>query len=244
MLIRIVTIVLLFTAHLAHAVEIDATLEWANRRVAAFAVSGVIEKVDVSAGDVVKKGQPLAQLDQLPFALTIKKQQALMSGLSPRLFDVKQNYSQAQELFDRTVLSQVELQRAESQFRGVEAEQAAAKAESDIAKWQQQQSVLRAACECLITSNRLLPGMIVNNENQATAIIELAETAVMNAAIILEPTIQLAMQQAVTVTVAGKKYPAVVVALSVENGKRLARVQFRPEAAQKLYVGQTAKVSF
>ena len=55
---------------------------------------------------------------------------------------------------------------------------------------------------------------------------------------------QLQMQQALNVAVAGKKYAAKIVTLSMENGKRLARVQFRPDAAQKLYAGQLAKVVY
>jgi multidrug efflux pump subunit AcrA (membrane-fusion protein) len=243
-LIRNIFMVFILATSCVQATEIEAVLEWADRRVAAFAVAGVVDKVYVVAGDVVKKGQLLAQLDQSPFESMNKKQQALVTGIKPLLFDARQNYSQAQELYDRTVLSQVELQRAEAQYQGVEAEQLAAKADQDLAQWNQQRSMLRAACECLIVSNQLLPGMVVNIENQASAIMVLAEMTVMNAVIVMEPAMQLLMQQAVTINVAGKKYAAKVVSISVENGKRWARLQFRPEATQKLYAGQTAKVSF
>ena len=244
MLRSVITVLLICATSLVQAAEIEATLEWANRRVAAFAVTGVVDKVLIAAGESVKKGQLLAQLDQSPFVAMVKKQQALVIGIKPRLFDAKQNYSQAQELYDRTVLSQVELHRAEAQFQGIEAEQTAAKAELDMVKWQQQQSVLRAPCECLILANRLLPGAVINTENQAIINIELAEVGLMHAVIVLEPTMQLQMQQALNVAVAGKKYAATIVTLSMENGKRLARVQFRPDAAQKLYAGQPAKVVY
>lgn len=241
---RIVTILCLLSAGLVQAVEVNATLDWANRHIAAFAVHGVVDAVNVAVGDQVKKNQPLAQLDQTPFIHTNKKNQAHVDGIKPRLFDAKQNYDQAQELYDRTVLSQVELQRAEVQFQGVEAEQLAAKAELEISRWQQKQSILNAMCDCLVIGNTLLPGMVINNENQAVAMIELAETGVLNADIILDKNINLVMQQTVQVNVEGKNYPARVVAISVQNGKRQARIQFRFDTTKNNFAGQAAKVIF
>lgn len=241
---HIITILCLLMASVVQAVEVNATLDWANRRIAAFAVHGVVEKVNVTVGEQVKKNQLLAQLDQTPFIYQGKKNQANVDGIKPRLFDAKQNFDQAQELFDRTVLSQVELQRAEMQFQGVEAEQAAARAELEIAKWQQRQSVLNAPCDCLIINNTLLPGMIIHDDNQSVAVIEMAEIGVMNADITLEQNMNLKMQQSVQINVAGKNYPAVVVGLTAKNGKLLARVQFRFDASVQLFSGQSAKVKF
>ena len=68
MLRSVITILLICATSLVQAAEIEATLEWANRRVAAFAVTGVVDKVLIAAGESVKKGQLLAQLDQSPFA--------------------------------------------------------------------------------------------------------------------------------------------------------------------------------
>jgi RND family efflux transporter MFP subunit len=226
------------------AVELSATLDWANGRIAAFAVHGVVEKVYVVAGERVKKDQQLAQLDQTTFINSNKKYQAKVDGIKPRLFDVRQNYDQAQELYDRTVLSQVELQRAEVQFQGVEAEQAAARAELEIAKWQQRRSVLTAPCDCQVTGINLIPGMVINDENQITTVIELAETTVMDAVILLDQSMSLTMRQSVQVNVAGKNYQATVIALTALNEKRLARVQFRVDAANSLFAGQSAKASF
>jgi membrane fusion protein, multidrug efflux system len=240
----IVTTICLLLAGVAQAVEVNATLDWANRRVAAFAVHGVVEKVNVAAGEQVKKGQPLAQLDQTPFIYKSKKNQANIDGIKPRLFDAKQNLDQAQELYDRTVLSQVDLQRADVQFQGVEAEQLAAKAELEIARWQQRQSVLNAPCDCLIINNTLLPGMVINDDNQIAAKIELAEVGMMNADVILEQNTTLRMQQSVQVVVAGKTFPAVVTALAMQNGKWMARVQFRFDGSVQLFAGQSAKVKF
>jgi len=241
---RIVILLGLLSAGLVQAVEVNATLDWANRHIAAFAVHGVGEAVNVAVGEQVKKNQPLAQLDQTPFVYTNKRNQAHVDGIKPRLFDAKQNYDQAQELFDRTVLSQVELQRAEVQFQGVEAEQSAAKAELEISKWKQRQSVLNAACDCLVIGNTLLPGMVINNENQSVAMIELAETGVLNAEVILDQNINLMMQQSVQVNVDGKNYPAKVIAITVQNGKRQVRVQFQVDAAKHYLAGQNAKVIF
>ena len=237
-------ILVLLTGFCAQAVEVDATLDWANRQLAGFAVTGVVQTMTVAPGYIVKKNQVLAQLDLTPFKLHTKKQLALINGIKPRLFDAKQNFSQAQELYDRTVLSQVELQRAEVQYQGVEAEQAAARAEWELAIWQQQQAILRAPCECLVVNNQFLPGMVINHENQISTSIELVVPGLMNAELLLEKDLQLLLQQSVEVNVAGKKYPAKVIALQVANGKRVARVQFKYDASQKLYAGQQAKVIF
>lgn len=240
----IFTIFCLLLASVAQAADVNATLDWANRRVAAFAVYGVVEKINVAVGEQVKKGQLLAQLDQVPFIYQVRKAQANADGIKSRLFDAKQNFDQAQELFDRTVLSQVELQRAEMQYQGVESEQAAAKAELEIARWQQRQSVINAACDCVIISNALLPGMIINADNQHVMQIEMAEAGVMNADMTLDPGVNIKMQQSVQLSVAGKNYSAVVVGLAAKNGKLLVRVQFRVDVATPLFAGQGAKVKF
>ncbi|MBI3186961.1 MAG: efflux RND transporter periplasmic adaptor subunit, partial [Gammaproteobacteria bacterium] len=205
---NILTIFCLLAVTAVQAAEVNATLDWANRQIAAFAVHGVVDKVQVVAGDRVKKDQVLAQLDQTIFLQSNRKYQAQVDGIKPRLFDSKQNYDQALELYERTVLSQVELQRAEVQFQGVEAEQVAARAELEIARWQQRHSILVSPCDCIVTSSSFLPGMVINNENQTIASIELADVSVMNAVVILEPSMQLKLKQNVQVNVAGKNYQA------------------------------------
>ncbi|HEX5636357.1 MAG TPA: hypothetical protein VFY78_04665, partial [Gammaproteobacteria bacterium] len=92
---NILTIFCLMAVTAVQAAEVNATLDWANRQIAAFAVHGVVDKVQVVAGDRVKKDQVLAQLEQTIFLQSNRKYQAQVDGIKPRLFDSKQNYDQA-----------------------------------------------------------------------------------------------------------------------------------------------------
>lgn len=228
----------------AQAAEFSATLDWGNRRHAAFTVAGVVDKVAVQAGEQVKPKQLLAQLEQQPFVLARNAAQARVDMLVPRMFDAKQDYDQAQELYQRTVLSQIELQKAETLYKGVQAEQVMARSEYELAQWQLGKASLIASCLCVVTEVKLLPGMVINSENQAIAMIALAEAGVMDAEAVLDNSFTPRMQQNVQIVVGKQQYAGSVISLHVVSGKRIARVQFRHNADGQLFAGQTAKVIF
>lgn len=235
---------LMLCSAVVQAAEFSATLDWGNRRQAAFVVPGVVDKVAVNVGELVKPKQLLAQLEQQPFVLMRNAAQARADMLGPRVFDAKQDYDQAQELYQRTVLSQIELQKAETRYKGVQAEQVAARNEYELAQWNLNKTALYANCNCLVTAVTLLPGMVINSENQFRAVIELAEAGVMEAEVILDQTVALRLQQTAQVIVGKQQYAGNVVALVVNAGKRVARVQFRHNPDTPLFAGQIAKVMF
>ncbi len=73
-------------------------------------LSGRIDTIRVKVGDRVKKGQLLATLDARPWRAELKRARAALQGLKSRAEEARRALDRARELFDRTVLSQTDLQ--------------------------------------------------------------------------------------------------------------------------------------
>lgn len=76
-------------------------------------VSGVIDTVAVAPGDAVSKDQILLTLDATPFRAAVQEAQSAVTQRQVAQQQAMRDYQQALTLYDRTVLSIVDLQNAE-----------------------------------------------------------------------------------------------------------------------------------
>lgn len=134
----------------------------AAERKLAFAVSGVVQSIQVKHGASVKAGTLLAQLDQTTFIA--RKQAADVAAKSAKLIlglaEVKAQ--QTRELFDALSTSQEEVDKAESELARAQTASAKAKAKADIAAWKLSRSSLRAPFSGTVSAIAGYPGMVVN----------------------------------------------------------------------------------
>ncbi len=194
----------------AKAETLSATIEWDDKVRLSFGVDGLVEKVNVAAGQLVAENTNIGALIQTPFALNIKKMQARIAQLEPQLFDAKLELERAQELFDRTVLSEIELQKIAVIHKGLLAEKAAAQADLELAQYQQQQSILRIKKPMRVLSVNMQRGDVINAYTQAEKYIELAsvETVLASADISLATALAIKHKKDFSVHIADKKYRA------------------------------------
>jgi RND family efflux transporter MFP subunit len=92
--------------------RISGKLAASNSSPLGFGVNGAVAKVIVSQGDVVRQGQLLATLDQVPFRLSVEQARAQLNGARAKATETKQLYDRIFELSQKGVTSQAEVDTA------------------------------------------------------------------------------------------------------------------------------------
>lgn len=217
---NILIIVLLSLSTTVHSIELDASLGWAGQYRYGFVVNGVVDEV-ISTGSKVKKSQSLANLDRQPFNYKLKQYQSSMKKFEPLVLDAKLEFDHASELFERTVLSEVELQKIKGKYHSLSAEQAVENAKLQIARWELKRAVLKSKEEAYVIYSSILPGMIISDENKSDAYIELASAGRASAIALLsmEQKRQLELQSKVEVEIDGEKIPASIHSITMQPDK-------------------------
>ena len=236
----------LFSVNL-YAKDYDGLLSWPARQVLAFPVTGIVEKVLVQAGQTVVQGQKLAHLDLEPFQIEIKRLQAKVNRITPLLFDAQRDFDQAQELFERTVLSEVEVQKIESILKGLKADNDQAKAELSLANWQYAHAQLNAPFNGRIIKQMLQTGQVISVENMSEIKMELVADSLMQVvfSVSAEQVSEFQMDQKAIVEVASERYPAIVKSIvSATNEEYRIGLEFSSKADIQYVAGQKAKVIF
>lgn len=158
------------------ALEVDAVITWAEPRALAIPVSGRVDAVRVEPGSVVAEGTELVRLDLRPFANAVRHSEAGVAEIAPDLAEAEREYARAQELYDRTVLSQVERQVAENRLRVLEARSEAAQARAAQARLAREYAVLRAPYPAHVMAVHTREGAVLSSALQPAPVVELARS--------------------------------------------------------------------
>lgn len=201
------------------AAEVAATLDWAGRVTLGTPVSGVVQAVLVQPGERVAKGQELVRLDPRSFEAALAGAEARRDRSTPERAEAEREVERAQELYDRTVLSNHELELARIALARADAEQRMAEAAVEQARLDLEYSVVRAPYDALVLERLVEPGQTIVTRERSVPMVTLAETGRFIARVDVEPEIAAALE------------PGREVELSVgaDTGKgRVERVHFDP----------------
>ncbi len=200
------------------AAEYDATLEWARRVELGTLVSGVVQQVDARPGDRVDKGAILLRLDSRGFAAELQRARAEVSRTQKERAEALNEKQRAEELYDRTLLSQHDLELAN--LLAAQAENAYSEAQAGLttATLELEYSVMRAPFDALVLERRAERGQTVVASMTSPTLFVLVEAESMNARISLSPEIIDTVKSgaAATVRVGGREYPAKVLYVGLE----------------------------
>lgn len=163
------------------AAEYAATLEWSQHTTLSTPVSGVMDKILVKPGDQVHKDQLLASLDQRLFQAELNRAQALVSKFTLIRDEAERELERTQELYERTVISEHDLQLAHIAHGIAQADLADAKAQLQRAQLNLQYSEIKAPFDGKILSITTNPGEAVINTHMATALLTMVNTTEMQA---------------------------------------------------------------
>ena len=156
------------------ALEIEASLAWSQRVELAMPVSGVIKKVAVNVGDRVKKNTPLVELDDRAYRAAVDKARAIIKDLDEQQKEAERELERAQQLYDRTMLSEHELQVAKNAKVNSDARYQAAKAELVQAQFDLEYATLRAPFDALILQRQAEVGQTVVSRLQPQTLLVVA----------------------------------------------------------------------
>jgi len=228
----------------ALAGEVDAIVQWAGRVELSLPVSGVIAQVNVQAGERVAKDQVLLVLDATPFSNALRAAEARAARAKSERDETARDARQAKEMYDRTVLSTVDLENARMRHSRAEATYQEARAALDQAAYRLKVSAIRAPYAAWVLSRQAQPGQTVSADIKPPTLLVLASALEYLAVLRLSPErlANLKVGQAAEVTVAGKKYTGKIHSIGLDTGKdRTVEVVFL--SGDEVRAGQAARVN-
>jgi multidrug efflux system membrane fusion protein len=157
------------------ALELKAELDWARRAELGTPVKGVIQQINAEPGQHVAEGEVLLKLDQRGFKSRVTALQASVAHYTAELAEAEREQERAVELYDRTVLSDHELQVAKNNQVAARARYQEARNELEQAKLDLEYSELRAPYEAVIVSRRAEIGQTVIPDLQPVVLFVLAD---------------------------------------------------------------------
>lgn len=240
-------ICILAAATPAWAGSLDAQLQWSRRVELSLPVSGVVQEVRAEAGQRVSKGQLLLALDAAPFAASVLAAEAAVARCRLDLKEASRDHAQARELYARTVLSTVELENAALKQSRAEAACRSAQADLEQARYRQRVSALRAPFDAWVLARSVEPGQSVVAELKPPTLLVLAAAGeyLARAEVAADDARTLKLGQAVTVSVAGRRYQGEIKAMALEpaaNGRYPVDARFATDDA--LRTGQSARIEW
>ncbi len=214
----------------AYSATCTAPLDWAVRAGLSLPVSGIVASVAVTPGARVRAGQELLALEATPFEAKLMAANADRTRTSAELAEQKRALERAQELYDRGVLSTVELDHAKLLHTRADSAHRSAEAATTLGQYELEQSRLKAPFDGLVLAVNATPGRMVAAGLQPPVLIALAHTNRYRIRCwVSAPTPERARAgDEVTVTVAGASYSATLqgVGLDTRNLEASGEPQF------------------
>jgi len=169
-----------------YAQEYQAELVWMNRIELSMFVSGIIKEVFVKPGDLVSEGKQLIKLDTRIKQAQLDESVAELE-LQNRLRDeAKRELDRAVELYDRTVLSNHELEVAHIAYARANATYNSAKAKKVRAEILLEKSTIIAPFDGFVIGLFAEPGQTVVSRLQPVTLVTLARSDKMLARMLIE----------------------------------------------------------
>ena len=156
--------------------EVNALLDWSDKRRLGTTVSGKVDQVHVRPGMQMKAGAVLVEIDQRYFKINQQIAKARMQAARLQLEEAEREQQRAIELFDRTVLSTYDRQKADIDLAAAQAVYAEAKADLEKAHLDLEYSRITAPYDAIVLTVSTAPGEVVVNENESTVLVEIARS--------------------------------------------------------------------
>ena len=127
-------------------------------------ISGIIKQVYVQKNKKVKQGELLLEFDNTLINSNLSETQAKLKLAKMNLTEAKNELDRANELYDRTVLSEHDLQLAKVSHSKAAAQYASAKNQLIHAQWDKTHSKLYSPFDGQISNVLSYKGQYVNNQ--------------------------------------------------------------------------------
>lgn len=242
----IASLALLLAGAAANAGEYPARLDWSRRVTLSTPVSGIVETVNVTAGERVEAGRLLIQLDERPLRTAVQSAEAQLHKQKLLHDEAKRELERTRELYERTVISVHDLQLQEIAYASAQADLESARARLSSAQLRLEYSRLHAPFAGLVLALEVQPGETVVNRQRAYPMAVLAGERPMIAQASLDAAALqgLAAGQSAGVVIGGRRVTGTITHIAGEpdeNDNYLLEVSFEP-GERPLRAGLPARI--
>jgi len=233
----------------AMAQELSGVVQWAQRVELGTPQSGIIVEAPVPAGAMVKKGQLLVQLEPRALRARVKRAEAELTKSKKDRDEAQRELDRSKELYDRTLLSNHDLEQAKIAYSNANSRYQAANAALVEARLDLEQSAIRAPFDGVVLQRNAEVGQTVVSNLQSVPLITMAATQQMQveADATQAELAKLTVGQSVAIESGGRHFKGTISLIGLEPiaGKGEPRyplqVLFKTDGAT-VRVGQPAKV--
>ena len=222
---------LLFITALSFAVnsivcaeEFEAHLSWSKRVELSTPVSGVVQKVFVETGKNIAKGDVLIQLDPRAFKADLQYAKAKIKNTGEQNQEAKRELDRQLDMYDRTMLSDHELQIAKNNYTAAQAHYHQAQAELTKAKLNLEYSAIRAPFNAVVISTSAVKGQVVASDVTPPILVVVAEAKRMIARFYISTgkVNNFVVNQGAKVNVAGHVFSGKIFTIALEAAQSVA----------------------
>ncbi len=229
------------------AASLDATIQRAQLVSLGMPVTGIVGRVDARAGQIVPKGTLLMALKPDSFEAAVEAAQADVTLKATRRAEAQRDYKQAKELYDRTVLSTVELENAKNNATRADAAWRHAQAVLKKTKVDLANSRIEAPFDAIVLKVDARAGEAIVSQIESRPLVTVAAAGEFLAVARAAPdrVTAFTVDKPATVTVAGKNYAGKVAAVTLDQlkGEAMYRVEVEFAAPEgTVAVGQSARI--
>lgn len=164
----------LLISPLTIAASLDAKVEWAERVSLSVPVSGIVSQVTVETGQNIKPGQILLRLDQDPFKTALQEAKAKKSQAASNRYEARRDLKQTKELYERGLISNVELENAQLKSDRSNAAWDVARATVSTAKYKLAHSQIVAPFDGWVLQRKVEIGQSIISTLQAQILLVVA----------------------------------------------------------------------
>lgn len=216
------------------ALDLNGQLAWVQRVELGTLVSGVVTEIPVQPGQLVKQGSTLLRLDPRDFQARQSGARATLARAESQLDEARREDERAQELYDRTLLSDHERQLAQIARVEAESSRAEAKAALVTAQLALERSHLKAPFDARVLMVNAAVGQAVVSQMQSQPLLVIADhgTMLAEAEIAASQLQALATGQAAQVGLDGQWLDGRIQDISLEPVRQTER-----EAVYRIRIG-------
>lgn len=235
----------------AHGLEATGKLVWGQRVTLSTPASGMVVAVPVTEGDRVKEGAVLVRLDQRAMTARLEAAERHVEGARQAFEEAGRELERTEELYDRTLLADHDLQMAHIAHVAAEAELRAAEARHVERRLDLEYSVVRAPFAGTVIRRHIHPGMAVVNTHVAMPLVTLGSRRpyTVEATVSSEWVTAVAPGGDVTLVMGDTRRSGRVASLLPEVSSPgpsgpgyVLRVTFEAEGAPEPYLGQAVRI--
>lgn len=165
----------------ALAAELNAELEWARQITVSVPFTAQVETLNVQPAQAVEAGQLLLQLDARVARAQVAQARSELKHADLQREEAQREWDRARELFDRTVLSERELQVAEISYAAADMAYQAARAHQVAAEIALDHHSPKAPFSAWVLAAHVVPGQTLVNAHEPMPLVSLAERGRMTA---------------------------------------------------------------